>query len=151
MPVTSTDRLSARLEFLARLNPAIYDLIHQILDRSAAVEDELNPQPLPPVATGFQMGLAVLETASLAQRLGVSWEPGDELCPPPKKFPPKGWPGPRQEIDDVAGYASGLAAALALTHGQWADLDSADHLNRLADVARGLSIGSEREVASGRD
>ncbi len=95
--------LSARLSFFARLNPAIWDVIHQ--GRSQFV-NELNGQPTPPkdphaahVAAANTARL-LADTVISAAALGIDFRPmldgtirgwcGNE----PRPFPPKGWPWP---------------------------------------------------------
>jgi hypothetical protein len=114
----------------------------------------LNPQPLPPA---FRYGAAVahqvVQTAATAHMLKIAFEPGDDICPPPRHWPPIPFPWPPEPdphpwriADDEfdVDYALGLAFALEASANAWGRLDGADALERLHDVAVKTAMGSER-------
>ena len=103
----------------------------------------LNPQPLPPA---FRYGAAVaaelVRIATTAHVLRVAFEPGDDICPPPRDWPPIPFPWPPEpdphpwrDDDFTIDYALGLAIALEASSGAWAKLDSAAGLERVHEVA----------------
>lgn len=115
----------------------------------------LNPQPLPPgeaaasrvrsLPAGFHYGAAVgvelVRAASTAQVLGVAFEPGDDICPPPRHFPPIPFPWPpvpypwRGTDDEGIDYALGLAFVLEASASAWDRLDGAGALERVHATA----------------
>lgn len=104
---------------------------------------ELNPQPLPPA---FRYGAAVagelVRIATTAHVLRQAFEPGDDICPPPRDWPPIPFPWPpepdphpwRGEEFDVD-YALGLALALEASVHAWGKLDGAAGLERVHEIA----------------
>ena len=150
-----SNRLSA---ILARRNPAIWEILgggpqgpggwskvalnpQPLPPREAFAA--LNPQPLPPA---FRYGAAVaaelVRIATTAHVLRVAFEPGDDICPPPRDWPPIPFPWPPEpdphpwrDDDFTIDYALGLAIALEASSGAWAKLDSAAGLERVHEVA----------------
>ena len=83
----------------------------------------------------------------------IAFEPGDDICPPPRRFPPIPFPWPpepdpypwRTADDDFdVDYALGLAVTLEASANEWSRLDAADALERLHDIALQTAVGSER-------
>ena len=112
----------------------------------------LNPQPLPPAFRyGAAVGRQVVQTAATAHMLKIAFEPGDDICPPPRRWPPipfppepdpYPWRTANEEFD--VDYALGLAVTLEASATAWSRLDGADALERLHDVAMKTALGSER-------
>jgi hypothetical protein len=102
----------------------------------------LNPQPLPPAARyGAAVGMELVRAASTAQLLRVAFEPGDDICPPPRTWPPIPFPFPpdpypwRTADDFDVDYAMGLAFVLEASASAWSRLDGAGALERVHEVA----------------
>ena len=143
------------IAIIARRHPQIWEIVGGgpgggIRSRAEAVA--LNPQPLPPA---FRYGAAVarqvVQTAATAHMLKLAFEPGDDICPPPRHLPPIPFPWPpepypwRTADDDFdIDYALGLAVTLEASAHAWSRLDSADALEHLHDVALKTAAGSER-------
>lgn len=133
------------IAMLGRRYPQLWEVVGGgpgggIRTRADAVA--LNPQPLPP---GCQYGAGVAQEvvriATTAHVLKVAFEPGDDLCPPPRFWPPIPFPWPpdpgpwRDHPEFDIDYALGMAMTLAASAHAWQRLDGAAGLERLHDVA----------------
>ncbi|KHK96410.1 hypothetical protein LK09_15735 [Microbacterium mangrovi] len=155
------------IAIIARINPAIWEIVDggpgapwQQRANLAA----LNPQPLPPIAAArrtaeqramhYGAGVAVelVRAASTAQLLGVAFEPGDDICPPPRKFPHIPVPFPFPDPDphpwyvgdeSIVAYAAGLAFTLEATAQAWEQLRGADALAAVHDRALETAVGGQ--------
>jgi hypothetical protein len=147
------------IAIIARRHPQIWEIVGGgpggpggIRSRIDAVA--LNPQPLPPAFRyGAAVGRQVVQTAATAHLLKIAYEPGDDICPPPRHWPPIPFPWPPEPdpypwrvADDEfdVDYALGLAVTLEASANAWSRLDGADALERLHDVALKTAMGSER-------
>ena len=142
------------IAIIARRHPQIWEIVGGgpggIRSRVDAVA--LNPQPLPPAFRyGAAVGRQVVQTAVTAHLLKIAFEPGDDICPPPRHLPPIPFPWPpepypwRTADDDFdVDYALGLAVTLEASAHAWGRLDGAEALERLHDIALKTAAGSER-------
>jgi hypothetical protein len=99
---------------------------------------ELNPQPLPPLAVGFQAGQDLFRLARTATQLRVAFDPDlDDWCPTPPR-PPGGWGpwpfGPQPE-PWLAEYNLGVALFLEASQSAWEQTDAARTLEKAHDIA----------------
>jgi hypothetical protein len=155
------------IAILARLNPQIWEIVDGgpggYLHGAGSYRGglvSLNPQPLPPVdgislglRYGAGVGVELVRTASTAHVLNVAFEPGDDICPPPRKHPPIPWPFPPEpypwrEADFEQNYAAGLAFALEATAEAWASLKGASVLERVHDVALKTAMAGEERTGA---
>ncbi|WP_417563339.1 hypothetical protein [Microbacterium sp.] len=152
------------IALIARINPQIWEIVGGGPGGGIRIGGfhetvELNPQPLPPKAVGAVspglhygagVGAELVRIATTAHVLHVAFEPGDDICPPPRKHPPIPWPFPPEPYpwrtaDFDIEYAAGLAFALEATADAWGALDGADGLQRVHDVAMKTAMaGGER-------
>ncbi|MGY4645078.1 hypothetical protein [Cellulomonas sp. URHB0016] len=142
----------AAISLIGRIHPEIFDILgnpygpyghvgglHAGLQLHAAhAATELNPQPLPPLAVGFQAGQDLFRLARTASQLRVAFDPDlDDWCPTPPR-PPGGWGpwpiGPRPE-PWLAEYNLGLALFLEASQSAWEQTDAARALEKAHDIA----------------
>jgi len=150
------------IAIIARRHPQIWEIVGGGPAgpggfRTRADQVALNPQPLPPLPAAFRYGAAVgrqvVQTAATAHLLKIAFEPGDDICPPPRHWPPIPFPWPPEpdpypwrtadEEFDID-YALGLAVTLEASVNAWSRLDGAGALEGLYDVAVKTALGAER-------
>ena len=159
------------IAIIARIDPAIWEIVDggPGAPWQRASLAALNPQPLPPVDGGARFGaerramrygagvaVELVRAASTAQLLGVAFEPGDDICPPPRKFPhipvPFPFPDPDphpwyQGDESIVAYAAGLAFVLEATAQAWEQLRAADALTAVHDQAMKTAMGGQTRAA----
>ncbi len=141
----------AAIYLIGRIHPEIFDILgnphgpygglqvglpaHVAHTHAAA---ELNPQPLPPLAVGFQAGQDLFRLARTATQLRLAFDPDlDDWCPTPPR-PPGGWgPWPSGPHPDpwLADYNLGVALFLEASQSAWEQTDAAGSLERAHDIA----------------
>lgn len=141
------------IAIIARKHPAIWEIVGGGPGGWSAVAlnpqplpprtyAELNPQPLPPALRyGAAVAKELVRIATAAHVLRLPFEPGDDICPPPRDWPPIPFPWPDPDPypwrteDFEVDYALGLALALEASAGAWGRLDGAAGLERVHEVA----------------
>lgn len=112
----------------------------------------LNPQPLPPAARyGAAVGMELIRVATTAHLLHTAFEPGDDICPPPRTSPPIPFPFPPdpypwRTADFDVDYALGLAFVLEASAGAWGRLEGAGALERVHESAMKTAIAGMEDV-----
>ena len=102
------------IAIIARRHPQIWEIVGGgpagpggFRSRLDAVA--LNPQPLPPAFRyGAAVGRQVVQTAVTAHLLKIAFEPGDDICPPPRHLPPIPFPWPPEPAVPVAHRRRGV-------------------------------------------
>jgi len=148
----------AAIYLIGRIHPEIFDIlgnphgpyghvgglqvaVQAHAAHAAHAAAELNPQPLPPLAVGFQAGQDLFRLARTATQLRIAFDVDlDDWCPTPPR-PPGGWgPWPRDPSPEwLAEYNLGLALFVEASQSAWEQTAAADALEKAHDVALGAA------------
>jgi hypothetical protein len=133
----------------------------------------VNPQPPPSgggdtllgaeqhaLRYGARVARELVRVASTAHLLGLAFEPGDEICPPPRTFPhipvpipfPVPDPYPWYRDETIPAYAAGFAFELEASAIAWQQLKGAQALEALhATALRTAAAAPERLITTNHE